>query len=134
MLEKRVKVRSSRFVPRVAMPCRADEQCSVDNAAPGYPRLAAFVDSDANFMIYRRFGYLRTRLLLYHQDVLRAREEELDRLDKTSREHLDTERQLCSRRQDEDQEFPLRTELYRKLDEEIQTYGRGSLPFSIVRR
>ena len=100
---------------------------AVDDAGPGYPRLAAFVDSDANFMIYRRFGYLRTRLLLYHQDVLRAREEELDKLDKSSLDDPTTERQLCSRRVDEDQEFPQRMELYEKLDKEIRTYGEGTI-------
>ena len=41
-----------------------------------------FLDSDENFMIYRRFGYLYARLLLYKQDELRAFEKRLDRIDR----------------------------------------------------
>ena len=48
----------------------------------GYPRLGAFLDSDDNFMLYRRFGYLQSRLLLEKQDDLRLLEEELGRLDR----------------------------------------------------
>ena len=47
----------------------------------GYPNLAAFADSDESFMVYRRFGYLQSRLLLEKQNDLRRLEEELDRLD-----------------------------------------------------
>lgn len=47
----------------------------------GYPRLAAMVDSDNNFMQYRRFGFLQTRILLNKQDELRELEYRLDRLD-----------------------------------------------------
>ncbi|RDW91668.1 hypothetical protein BP5796_02833 [Coleophoma crateriformis] len=52
----------------------------------GYPRLAAFLDSDENFMLYRRFGYLQARILLYKQDELRSLEQELDHLDKLDAE------------------------------------------------
>src|SRR5437016_6910304 len=97
----------------------------VDTCASGYPRLAAFVDSDPNFMIYRRFGYLRTRLLLYHQDVLRERERYLDMLDEETGRDPETERQLCSRILDENQDQPRRTELFRALDQEFRTYGRA---------
>ncbi|RFU34107.1 hypothetical protein B7463_g2216, partial [Scytalidium lignicola] len=48
----------------------------------GYPNLAAFLDSDENFMLYRRFGYIQARLLLSKQDQLRALEEDLDKVDK----------------------------------------------------
>ena len=33
-------------------------------------------------MIYRRFGFLQARILLYKQDELRSLEEDLDNLDK----------------------------------------------------
>ena len=55
---------------------------SVDLCAHGYPKLAAFLDSDPNFMIYCRFGYLQTRLLLYHRDILRELELEMDCIDR----------------------------------------------------
>src|SRR5271154_907006 len=39
------------------------------------------MDSDDGFMIYRRFGYLQSRLLLEKQERLRRLEERLDHLD-----------------------------------------------------
>ncbi|KIW68872.1 hypothetical protein PV04_04787 [Phialophora macrospora] len=52
------------------------------NVAPnGYPRTATFLDSDENFMLYRRFGYLQSRLLLEKQDDLRRLELKLDIMD-----------------------------------------------------
>lgn len=47
----------------------------------GYPNFAAFLDSDESFMIYRRYGYLQSRILLEKQDELRLLEEQLDKLD-----------------------------------------------------
>lgn len=47
----------------------------------GYPRLAAFLDSDENFMIYRRFGYVFARLILHKQSQLQRLEKHLDDLD-----------------------------------------------------
>ena len=47
----------------------------------GYPELATFLDSDENFMVYRRFGLLHARLLLRKQDELRVLEERLDDMD-----------------------------------------------------
>lgn len=47
----------------------------------GYPRQAAFADSDDSFMIYRRFGYIHSRLLLNKQDELRELEANLHDMD-----------------------------------------------------
>ncbi|KAI9647713.1 hypothetical protein NHQ30_004099, partial [Ciborinia camelliae] len=46
-----------------------------------YRSLSIFLDSDDNFKIYRRFGYLHSRLLLRKQDEIRRLEGELDELD-----------------------------------------------------
>jgi hypothetical protein len=48
----------------------------------GYPRVATFLDSDENFMVYRRFGYLQSRIILEKQDNLRQMEDKLDRMDR----------------------------------------------------
>lgn len=48
----------------------------------GYPKLAVFQDSDPSFMIYRRFGFMSTRVLLDKQDELRMLEEQLDHYDR----------------------------------------------------
>jgi hypothetical protein len=43
--------------------------------------VAAFLDSEENFMIFRRFGYLQSRLILDKQDQLHRLEERLDAQD-----------------------------------------------------
>lgn len=48
----------------------------------GYPNLAAFLDSDESFGLYRRFGYLQARVILEKQEELRCLEESLDDLDR----------------------------------------------------
>ena len=65
----------------------------------GYPKLAAFLDSDENFMIYRRFGYLQSQLLLEKQDDLRQLEEQLDEMGNSdTTESLNTRRDFSSKR------------------------------------
>ncbi|KAL8952486.1 MAG: hypothetical protein Q9222_001589 [Ikaeria aurantiellina] len=54
----------------------------VEECPSGYPKVAAFLDSDDNFMIYRRFGFLYSRVLLSKQDELRVLEEDLDSMDR----------------------------------------------------
>lgn len=51
----------------------------------GFPLLAAFLDSSDNFMMYRRFGWLQSRLLLAKQDELRQLEEDLDDFDQMTK-------------------------------------------------
>jgi hypothetical protein len=53
----------------------------VEECPRGYPRLAAFLDSDPNFMLFRRFGFLHARVLLNKQDELRVLEKQLDQVD-----------------------------------------------------
>ncbi|KAF2470786.1 uncharacterized protein BDR25DRAFT_32466 [Lindgomyces ingoldianus] len=67
----------------------------VNDSPKGYPNLAAFLDSDEGFTIYRRFGYLQSRLLLHKQEELRRLEKRLDRMD--MRLVKDNENRLCSR-------------------------------------
>ena len=54
----------------------------VHESLNGYPRLGAFVASDWNFLIVRRFNHLQARLLLQVQDELRKFEAQLDAMDK----------------------------------------------------
>lgn len=54
----------------------------VEQCPNGYPRVAAFLSSDRNFSIYRSYSYLRSRLLLVHQQQLQGLENELDALDR----------------------------------------------------
>lgn len=90
---------------------------------PGWPRLSAAIDSDPNFMIYRRFGYLRTRLLTYHQDVLREMEERLDKLDIDDFKSDHAHRASSWRQGDDARQPALRKELFHSLNTELYLYG-----------
>jgi len=53
----------------------------LENTPNGFPRLAAFQSSEANFALYRSFSYLHSRVLLDLQDEITCLEKELDDLD-----------------------------------------------------
>lgn len=68
--------------PETSRPGRGTDSALVKDFPNGYPNLATFQNSSENFAIYRRFGYLQSRLLLDKQDELRVLEEKLDDFDK----------------------------------------------------
>ena len=53
----------------------------VNDHVKGYPSVAAFLDSDDGFSIYRRFGYLQSRILLQKQSELSILENQLHALE-----------------------------------------------------
>ncbi len=53
----------------------------VDEAAEGFPQLAAFLNSDNSFAVFRRFGQLSSRLLVQMQVDLTDLEKKLHALD-----------------------------------------------------
>jgi hypothetical protein len=53
----------------------------VEETPNGFPRLAAFQSSEANFSLYRSFSYLHSRVLLDLQDEITTLEGELDEID-----------------------------------------------------
>jgi hypothetical protein len=61
----------------------------------GYPNVAAFLDSDEGFTVYRRFGYLQSRILLDKQEDLRRAEKKLARMEKKMTK--DNEDRMCFR-------------------------------------
>jgi hypothetical protein len=95
-------------------------QPTVENYPRGYPRLAVFLDSDENFMLYRRFGFLQARILLYKQDELRALEGELDDLDR--KHEKDKPSWLLSREKD-DALGGKRKQLISQIEEKFKDYG-----------
>jgi hypothetical protein len=96
----------------------------VESCQRGYPRLAAFLDSDESFMMYRRFGYVQSRLLLEQQDELRILEEELGEMDQAIHA-TDPE---FSRTRDLPQDVRLpREKLIGKLQNAYCTYGKFSI-------
>lgn len=99
----------------------------VQRNARGWPRLSAAIDSDPNFMIYRRFGYLRTRLLTYHQDVLREIEDALDELDHHQDNNHPEWRATGYREGDDARQPSERKELFQTLNKELCLYGQYTL-------
>jgi len=95
---------------------------SVEQCDQGYPYLASFLDSDENFMIYRRFGFIHARLLLQKQDELRIMEAELDRMDK--RDRFNNVEALQCRMTDESrtQDGESRKALLSRLQETVLVY------------
>ena len=96
----------------------------VQAAPSGLPRFAAFLDSDSKFRIFRRFGFLRTRLLLYHQDILRDIEARLEKLDFEDDSYESTKCFLKSRSVDDARALPQRKALFVELEAELRIYGR----------
>jgi hypothetical protein len=86
----------------------------------GYPELAAFVQSNAAFMLYRRFGFLQARLLLNKQDQLRDLEQQLDDQDKKDANLNNGV--LMNREQDEAQNGP-RIQLLKDTERTFEEYG-----------
>lgn len=95
-------------------------QC-IDYHARGYPKLAAWINSDENFLMCRRYGFLHTRVLLYRQDELRELEQdllELDEEDKDTAPQMLTSRELDDRRPNKE-----RRDLIQKIDDKLKEYG-----------
>jgi hypothetical protein len=94
--------------------------------------VAAFLDSDENFMIYRRFGFLHARVLLRKQDKLREMEEALDTMDTRDAKASDPlpNRALMSREIDESDTntspHGTRAELLDKVEDDLAKYGKQS--------
>ena len=75
-------------------------------------------------MIYRRFGYARTRVLLYLQDTLRDLEQQLDDEDYQSALRETTRQELCNRQRDDWSSTSQRKDIYAKLTAHLKTYGK----------
>ena len=97
--------------------------CLVEDHPEGYPQLAAFINSDENFMICRKYGFLRSRVLLYRQDELRQLERDL--LEADQEDAQDCPLALRSRKTDEErpQDEYSRKPLIEKIDAKLHEYG-----------
>ena len=99
----------------------------VEDSQEGFPRVAAFLDSDASFTIYRRFGFLYARLLLYKQDELTELEEELRDMDKRDWDDASYQDCLKSRTKDDAAKNQpgrsSRKELLQRIEKKTLEYG-----------
>lgn len=101
----------------------------VDDHPRGYPKLAAFMSSDENFLVCRKYSFLRSRVLLYRQDELSKLEDTLVALDQEDAETDDASRlALMSRKTDEarneDPRYSRKT-LIQKIDDKLKQYGES---------
>lgn len=98
--------------------------------------LAAFLDSDDNFMIYRRFGYLQARLLLEKQEELRRLEEDLDILDSREQERWKDaharDNPLKTLKNGKKDKASERRVLIRKIEKKFRGYGTSKLIYDLV--
>ena len=79
------------------------------------------MQSDTNFVLFRRFGYLHARLLLHKQDVLIGLEQELNNLDDNDTNAFS----LNSRRTDQN---TARHNVLTELEPKLIEYGRLRRP------
>ena len=93
---------------------------TVKDFPTGFPNLGAFADSDESFMLYRRFGYLQSRVLLEKQAELRSLEQQLDNLDRS--EMYDEPDNLYSRESQGEERKGLLTQIEAKFCE----YGKST--------
>jgi hypothetical protein len=93
----------------------------VEECPDGYPRLAAFLDSDDNFMVYRRYGYLHARLLLKKQEHLRQLERRLDDMDREDKEARPES--LVTMNNYNSEEARERRELEEEIEKQLLEYG-----------
>lgn len=87
--------------------------------------MAAFINSDENFLITRKYGFLRSRLLLYRQDELAVLERDLITLDDDDK--INQPLRLQSRKNDEEEDKdPVysRKVLMKKIDDKLKEYGK----------
>lgn len=82
-------------------------------------QVAAFETCDPNFLIYRKFNWLHSRVLLRHQDELVALELELERLD--AAHYRNDPQKLTSRRRDEGLGHK-RRELLENIEQKLSRY------------
>lgn len=95
----------------------------MDDYAEGYGKLAAFIDCDPNFRIYRKFGWLHNRVLLHIQDELQKLEDDLERIDAWEAKFGDDLKLACRRRDNNTERLKLIATIKEKLDE----YGKKNI-------
>jgi hypothetical protein len=90
----------------------------------GYPSWAAYQNSDPTFRVYKRFGTLRNRVLLYRQQELAKLEDQLNALD--AEDNNKHNHRIRSLRRDTADVDSKRMELINQIDAKLKHYGRDN--------
>lgn len=96
----------------------------MENAPNGFPRLAAFQASDANFGLYRSYSYLHSRILLDYQSEITELEEKLDNIDW---DEVDEDEDRPRFRAGDDESTQTRREILREIKTKLMEYGKFDL-------
>jgi hypothetical protein len=96
--------------------------CSVEDYPEGYPRLAAYIDSDVDNTLFRRFGILHARTLLYKQAEITELEKQLLELDQKD-ENTSNDWKLHSHINLARGDNKVRKELMDKIELKMKEYG-----------
>lgn len=112
------------------------DSIKVDDYPQGYPRLAAVLQCDPNFPVYRRFKTLRHRVILHRQQELVQLERQLNDLDREDAEHrpyrirsLEWDHQVATR---EGKSRSEREEIIDEIDSKLKQYGAVERPLIVV--
>jgi hypothetical protein len=89
----------------------------------GYRGFSAFLASDNDFLIFRRFGSVNARLLLYLQDEIAVLEKDLEDLEDVHARDSADDIHNGSFRQDV---LPARTRLLESLNVKVRQYSKSS--------
>ena len=101
---------------------------AVEDHPQGYPRIAAYINSDDDTVLFRRFGNLHARSLLYKQVELTDLERELEKLDKKDDASENDEWRIGhSIHLDNGAKNEERKALIEKIDRKLEVYGEQSL-------
>jgi hypothetical protein len=107
--------------------CLLEYPLLVEIYPEGYPRISAYVDSDSDTALFRRFGVLHARSLLYKQVELTELEAQLDKLDKEDEGKPGADpnkwRLGHSISLNDGQMNEKRRDLMEKIDEKLEEYG-----------
>jgi hypothetical protein len=91
----------------------------------GYRGFSAFIASDNDFLIFRRFGSLNARLLLYLQDQIAVLEEKLGKLEE---QHMLEEAKDIHHGSFRQEALPERTELLEAIHKKVRDYSKRISP------
>lgn len=104
----------------------------VEDSPRGFPYVASYLDSEDTFAVFRRFGWVHTRLLLNKQDELRALESDLRAIDKMDGDNVSSSKYLQSRTKDNARQLPpgrtSRQQLLDTLEKKTLEYGTFNNP------
>jgi hypothetical protein len=100
---------------------------SVEKYPEGYPRTSAYIDSDSDTPLFRRFGILHARSLLYKEVELTELEAQLNELDKEDEGQLGADENQWrlghSISLDGGDGNEKRRDLMKQIDEKMEQYG-----------